>query len=315
MTPRRVILGSALFFLLTVTASGCAGGPDLTPVLRENFADPDVLQVDGGYVAYSSDGNRRNVPVATSDDLRSWELQDDALPDLPSWIIPGKTWAPEVTEISPGRYVMYFTATNFQPTFQCIGVAVADDPLGPFTVQGDEMLVCPPEEGGAIDATTVEIDDEWHLVWKNDGNAVGVDTWIQTAPLTSDGLALAGEPVRMLKQDQAWEGDLIEAPTVVAHDEGGFTLLYSANSYGGDEYAMGYAVADDLAGPWEKADGPWISTASLDEEVRGPGGQDVVTGPDGESWLVFHGWDSSYTYRMLHTAPLTWEERAPRLGG
>lgn len=298
---------------LALAATGCASGPDLTPVLREDFADPDVLRVDDGYVAYSSDGNRMNVPVATSDDLRSWELGDDALPELPSWIIPGKTWAPEVTEISPGRFVMYFTATNFQPTFQCIGVAVSDDPLGPFTVQGDGMIVCPPEEGGAIDATTVQVDGDWHLVWKNDGNAIGVDTWIQTAPLTPDGLALAGEPVRMLKQDQAWEGNLIEAPTIVTHDDGRLTLLYSANDYGGDEYAMNYAVADDLAGPWEKADGPWISTESLDEEVRGPGGQDVITGPDGESWLMFHGWDASYTYRMLHAAPLAWDGAEPRL--
>ncbi|WP_322409691.1 glycoside hydrolase family 43 protein [Microbacterium invictum] len=314
MTRRRGVAGSALCFALVVMASGCAAAPTLEPVLREDFADPDVLEVDGGYVAYSSDGNRRNVPVATSDDLRSWELREDALPDLPSWIIPGKTWAPEVTEISPGRFVMYFTATNFRPTYQCIGVAVADDPLGPFTVQGEEMLICPPDEGGAIDASTIQVDGDWHLIWKNDGNAIGVDTWLQTAPLTPDGLGLAGEPARMIKQDQEWEGDLIEAPTVVAHDEGGFTMLYSANSYGGDEYAIGYAVADTLEGPWQKAEGPWISTESLDEKVRGPGGQDVVTGPDGDSWLLFHGWDSSYTYRMLHVAPLTWEARSPQLG-
>jgi arabinan endo-1,5-alpha-L-arabinosidase len=315
MTRRRATVAAAALAALAAVATGCSSGPDLAPVLRENFADPDVLAVDGAYVAYSSDRNRMNVPIATSDDLRTWELGGDALPDLPSWIIPGKTWAPEVTEISPGRFVLYFTATNFQPTFQCIGVATADDPRGPFTVQGGEMLVCPPDEGGAIDATTVQVDGQWHLLWKNDGNAIGVDTWIQTAPLTDDGLALAGEPVRLLKQDQAWEGDLIEAPTVVAHEDGGFTMLYSANSYGGDEYAIGYATADELTGPWEKAEGPWMSTETVDDAVRGPGGQDVVTDADGRSWLVFHGWDSSYTYRMLHAAPLTWEDRAPRLSG
>lgn len=289
--------------------AAAASGPT-TPVIAENFPDPEVLETDDGYYAYSTESNRQNMPVAFSEDLVEWEMVGDGMPTLPSWIIPGKTWAPEVTELEPGRYAAYFTATNFQPTFQCVGVAIASDPAGPFEVQGDGMLVCPPEEGGAIDATTVLVDDVWHLVWKNDGNAIGVDTWIQSAPLTADGLALAGEPVRMLQQDQPWEGELIEAPTVVERD-GELTLLYSANSYGGDEYAMGYATAPAIEGPWTKAEGPWVSTASTGDRVRGPGGQDVVTGPDGADRLVFHGWDPSYTYRMLYIAPLEWDGTTP----
>ncbi|MET2011809.1 glycoside hydrolase family 43 protein [Microbacterium chocolatum] len=314
MRVRHAVGASLIALLAAGSLTGCATGPEFAPVIRDDFADPDVIVADGRYVAYSSHANLKNVPVAVSDDLETWEMQADALPDLPLWIIPRKTWAPEVVEIEAGRYVMYFTATNFQPALQCIGVAVSDDPLGPFEVAGDEMLVCPPEEGGAIDATTVRVDDTWHLVWKNDGNAIGVDTWMQTAPLTDDGLALAGEPTRMLKQDQPWEGTLIEAPTIVAHDDGGFTMIYSANSYEGDEYAMGYAVADSLTGPWEKADGPWVSTESLEGAVRGPGGQDVVVAADGNHRLLFHGWDSSYTYRMLHVGPLRWDGDVPVLG-
>lgn len=280
------------------------------PVIAENFPDPDVLQTEDGYYAYSTESNRQNVPVAFSTDLETWELRGDAMPELPSWIIPGKTWAPEVTEVSPGNYVMYFTATNFAPTFQCVGVATATDPAGPFEIVGDEMLVCPENEGGAIDATTVRTDDGLHLVWKNDGNALGVDTWIQTAPLSDDGLTLEGEPVRLLKQDQEWEGEVVEAPTVVAHDDG-FTLLYSANSYGAEFYGIGYATADELEGPWTKVEGPWVSTETTDNRVLGPGGQDVITGPDGEPRLVFHGWDEAFSYRVLYVAPLEWDGREP----
>lgn len=319
---RRAAGPIALFALLALVA-GCAGDvaePEATPtstlvppVLDRDFPDPDVLEVDGTYYAYATNTATSNVQVAVSEDLETWEyVREDPLPELPSWIIPGKTWAPEVTELEPGRYALYFTATNFQPTFQCIGVAIADDPLGPFTVQGEGMLVCPPDEGGAIDASTFRTDDgTLHLVWKNDGNCCGKDTWIQTAPLTPDGLALAGEPVRLLMQTEAWEGELIEAPVIVERD-GRWYLFYSANSYGGLDYAIGLATADSPEGPWEKVEGPWMSTESTESRYYGPGGQDLVVGPDGADVLVFHGWNATITERDLHVVAVGWEGGLPQ---
>jgi beta-xylosidase len=285
----------------------------IEPAIDENFPDPDVLEVDGTFFAYSTESNNRNVQVATSTDLLEWEiLSADAFPVLPTWVIPGKTWAPEVTEVSPGNYVMYFTATNFQPAVQCVGVATATSPEGPFTAHGDAMLVCPVEEGGAIDATTVKDDDGLHLVFKNDGNSRGLDTWIQTAPLSDDGLALTGPVEKLLKQTEEWEGELVEAPTITQHD-GTFVMLYSANSYGNDLYGMGLATAPALLGPWEKqGDGAWFSTQASDNRIMGPGGQDLVRTDDGD-FLVFHGWDPSFTYRALYVAPVEWDGTTPRL--
>lgn len=294
-------------------SSPAEGSPAAVPVIKRNFPDPDVLKVGDTYYAYATEDNAKNVQVAESTDLENWTvLSEDALPDLPSWVIPGKTWAPEVTEVSEGNYVLYFTATNFDPALQCIGTATATRPLGPFEVQGDAMLVCPVDEGGAIDASTFTDDDGLHLVWKNDGNCCGLDTWIQTAPLSADGLTLTGEPQKLIKQTLEWEGDLVEAPTVVARD-GGYALLYSSNSYGDDRYNVGVATAATLEGPWQKNDEPILSTQSSEFRYMGPGGQDVVTGPDGSDYLVFHGWDSAFTYRGMHTAPLTWEGLIPRI--
>lgn len=120
----------------------------------------------------------------------------DALPELPKWVIPGKTWAPEVTEITPGNFVMYFTA---------------------------------------------------------------------------------------------------------------------ANTYGDDNYAVGYATSTSLTGPWLKKEEPFLSTDSEDGLFRGPGGQDVVRSEAGEHWLVFHGWDKDYTYRSVYAEPLEWTESGPDL--
>lgn len=68
-------------------------------------------------------------------------------------------------------------------------------PAGPFRPVGDEPLICPEDEGGAIDAAShVEDDGGRFLLWKNDGNCCGKDTWLQMHRLTPDGLRLEAQP-------------------------------------------------------------------------------------------------------------------------
>lgn len=296
----------------TAGSSDSAASGAAVPVVDDDFPDPDVLEVDGTYYAYATNYGNRNVRVATSSDLQTWELEPvDALPQLPRWVVPGKTWAPEVTRRDDGTFVMYPTATNFSPTLQCIAVATAEDPMGPFEVVGEEMLVCPEDEGGAIDAATfVDTDGTTYLLYKNDGNCCGYDTWLYAAPLAADLLSLAGEPVRLLKQDLPWEGDLVEAPTMLLRD-GTYVLLYSANGYYGEQYAVGFATAPSVTGPWTKDPEPLLSTDLADGRLTGPGGQDVVTTPEGDDLLVFHAWDEAVTYRAMHVAPMDWVDGEP----
>lgn len=309
----------ALVLAAVLLAAGCsADQPAASPSAEEgqpvaavdrDFPDPDVLVTDDRYLAFATNGNNRNVQVAESDDLQEWEvLSQDALPVLPSWVIPGKTWAPEVTELADGSFVMYFTATNYRPSVQCIGVATSAEAEGPYTVQGEGMLVCPDELGGAIDASTFDENGQLYLLWKNDGNCCGLDTWLYLAPLSSDGLTLAAEPRQLVKQTLEWEGDLVEAPTLLKHDDS-YLLFYSSNSYGDERYAVGLATAASLEGPWTKNEQPFFSTESSGGEYRGPGGQDIVTTAEGEVHIVFHAWDEDYTYRGMFVEPVIWGDQ------
>jgi len=294
------------------SSSESAQAADSNPVIDRDFPDPDVLEVDGTFYAYGTNGQNRNVQVAKSTDLETWEdLPDDALPELPSWVIEGKTWAPEVTQLEDGSFVMYTTTTNFEPALQCIAVATADSPEGPFEIVGDEMLVCPEDDGGAIDASTfLDEDGTRYLLWKNDGNCCGLDTWLHIAPLSDDGLSLAGKETKLVKQDQPWEGNLVEAPTLVERD-GTYVLMYSANDYGSDKYAIGYATADSPTGPFTKAEEPLLTTDGSEGRFVGPGGQDVVTAPDGSDRLVFHSWDVAFLQRAVYVVPLDWDDGRP----
>ncbi|TBN58498.1 hypothetical protein EYE40_02880 [Glaciihabitans arcticus] len=301
-----------MFALAGCAAPAAAPAESSAPgfAIDADFPDPDLLEVDGTFYAYATNSAAANVQVATSTDLLSWEQLDvDALPELPEWAIRGKTWAPEVTALADGSFALYFTTAQATPSAQCIGVAVSADPLGPFEPVGDP-LVCPVEDGGAIDASTFLDDDgTLFLVFKNDGNCCGKDTWLQAAPLSADGLTLLSEPTRLVKQTEAWEGNLVEAPTLVKHGSK-YVLFYSANDYGGESYATGYATADSVLGPWTKHGEPLMTTDLSGGVYLGPGGQDVIAGPDGDV-IVFHSWDENFIQRGMNVLPLTWVDDEP----
>lgn len=268
------------------------------PVYDSNFPDPAVLEVDGTYWAYATQNAVEAMPVLRSRDLVRWTPVGDGMPELASWVEPGRTWAPEVTAVrdqAGERYVAYYTAHDRVSDVQAVGVAVADAPQGPFRDVSERPLLCQVDEGGSIDATpfTDPVGDlfghpagaRW-LLWKNDGNHIGVDTWIYAQRLSADGLHLVGEPVRVLQQDQEWEGELVEGPFVRPH-AGRYYLFYSGNGYASDRYAVGYAVADQVTGPYVKPqDGPIM----VSNDVAAGPGHGVVVERDGRTWYLHHAW-------------------------
>ena len=283
------------------------------PVLDQDFPDPDVLQVDGEYYAYATNGNDDNIQAAQSDDLVHWNVLEDALPALPAWAVQsfGWAWAPEVFSPADGQYVMYFVArfAMGHDGRQCIGLATSDDPDGPFTSSSPAPFICQTDEGGSIDPSMFQdVDGQRYVLWKNDGNSSGMQTWLYIQKISPDGLTLEGEPHQLLTVDQNWEGILIEAPTLWRQDDK-YYLFYSANAYNDRRYAVGYAVAEDILGPYVKAQGPLLAT-NIPSGLVGPGGQDIVIGPHGETAMLVHGW-SPGAYRRLYLLPLEWENGDP----
>jgi arabinan endo-1,5-alpha-L-arabinosidase len=289
-----------------------APGTFRNPVLDADFPDPDVLKVEDTYYAYATNTGAANILVAASNDLVTWTVQGDALPALPGWAVQdfGYAWAPDVTASGDG-YLMYFTARFAieQGGTQCIGVAQAVAPEGPFTPQGSKPLVCQVGLGGSIDpASFVDDDGARWLLWKNDGNSGGGRSWLFIQPLADDGLSLLDEPARLVTAEARFEGYIVEGPTLYKHD-GRYYLLYSANEYATPKYAVGWAVANQPRGPYEKSREPLLAS-QIPAGIVGPGGQDVVVDAQGDTWLLFHGWRPA-GYRALYLAPLTWTDDGP----
>jgi beta-xylosidase len=274
--------------------------------------DPFILRDGGRYLLYSTQVGLHNVPVASSPDLRHWSSPSDALPQLPAWAEWGRTWAPGVMRLG-GRYLLYFAAHHVASARQCIGVATSATATGPFVSEATEPLVCQTHLGGSIDPHPfIDRDGTASLLWKADGNAIGRRSTLFAQRLTSDGLALTGQPIPLLSSDAAWEQPLIENPALI-HAGGSYTLLYSGGWWESASYAIGYAMCDTPLGPCTKAtiDRPLLASG---DGQAGPGGATVITGPAGDQWLAYHAWaPKAIGYanggtRCLHFASLTWPD-------
>jgi len=296
-------------------------GPSFTnPVYRLDFPDPHVILVDDTYYAYATtNGSSVNIRAMRSPDLVNWEELGDALPALPKWsaLNSGYTWAPGVMQIED-QFVMYYVARDKEIDRQCIGVATSAEPGGPFTDPNEEAMICQGDLGGSIDAYPFRDDDaKLYLLWKNDGNCCNLEVALWVQELSSDGLALVGEPVKLIVRDQPWERPLIENPAMVKHNEK-YYLFYSGNWWESHEYAVGYAVCETIKGPCEKPlNELWFKFKA---PVMGPGGEAFFTDPKGNLWMAYHAWTGANVgypagKRSLHFDLVTFEDGKPVTSG
>ena len=258
------------------------------PVFAGDFPDPSVLYHDGVYHAYATQGSYGNVQLLRSRDLASWELLPrSALPKIPAWAAPYSVWAPAVAEMGD-VFALYYTALEESSGLHCVSAAVSDSPAGPFVDPGTEPLVCPRDLGGAIDPSPVtDRDGDPWLLWKNDGVARGAPSAIYAQRLDKAGLSVRGDPVALIRTDQAWESPHVEAPSML--DAGGhFVLLYSGNWWNRPDYGVGFATCEDVHGPCTKPlDRPIISARP---DAAGPGGAEFFTDAAGDPWVAYHAW-------------------------
>jgi GH43 family beta-xylosidase len=295
-------------------------GSFVNPVFRQDFADPHILQDGDTFYGFATNSLSRNIMMARSTDLVNWELLTDAMPALPKWAQLGGSyvWAPEVMKIGD-KYVMYYTARDKEIDRQCIGVATSDKPEGKYRDTNDKALICPADQGGAIDANPFRDGDKLYLYWKNDGNCCGQATWLYGQEMSPDGLTLTTEPVQLIRNEMAWEGAVTEGPTMWKHADK-YYLFYSANNYAGLEYAVGYAVCDTPLGPCTKgAENPILKTSLERPPVIGPGGQALLQIGD-QTWIAYHAWEVSSAglktaRRFMWLDRLDWVDGKPVVRG
>ncbi|KAJ5697762.1 arabinan-endo 1-5-alpha-L-arabinase [Penicillium malachiteum] len=275
-----------------------------TRAIDADFPDPCVIQTGDGYYAFATSGNGVNVQVASSSDFVTWELMSgtDALPGpFPSWVASSPAvWAPDVIQRDDGTYVMYFSAASSQDSSKhCVGAATSTSITGPYTPEED-VLACPLDQGGAIDADGFRDGDTYYVVYKVDGNSLDGDGTTHATPillqgLNSDAVTPNGGTTQLLDRDDN-DGPLIEAPSL-ANVDGTYYLSFSSNMYDTTSYDVSYATASALTGPYTKAQAPYAPLLVSGDpsnvgNLAGPGGADF----NGDaSKIVFHAFENGQT--------------------
>jgi beta-xylosidase len=260
----------------------------------KDLPDPGVLYYNGAYyVANTGGGSARNsyFPIHKSTDLQTWVEVGAIFTEayIPKWSGVGEDfWAPELHIIN-GKLRAVFTAREKSSKLLCIGVATANDILGPYTDRGAPLIR--NTTVGSIDATVMTVSDStYYVVWKDDGNGnkPEIPTWIKAQQLTNDGVDVTGDVHYLIRNTLPWEADLVEGPWVI--QKGGYYyLFYSGNGYCGTNYAVGVARSQSPLGPYTKKGDPILHSNT---KFVGPGHCSVVQDvANPGSWvMVYHSW-------------------------
>jgi len=274
---------------ISTVATACTqleGGTALGLVYPYNFPDPDVLLVGSTYYAYSTNAVSGNIQIIQSTDLTHWTVVGNALPHLPSWATAFNTWAPSVAFIG-GKYDLYYAVDPTGSPTDCISVATASSPSGPFLDNSASPLQCQPTLGGSIDPDAfINSDGSVYLLWKS-GTTGTAKLWGQQLDPSGVTFAAGSNPVSILAPDQGWEAGNIEAPDLVDAN-GRYLLFYSGNNWKTANYAVGAAACVSPLGPCSDLSTTPVLGSGIG--VSGPGGESVFADTSGNFWVAFHGW-------------------------
>jgi beta-xylosidase len=262
---------------------------------------------DEGQVFYA--GNRNGW----SDSTAAWD---------------GAYWAPEAYEYKGKFYLFYSAQWKQNPNNELenfrIGVAVANSPTGPFIDLTDKPVFDPGypiidanvlfDKGGKIYLYYSRccykhaVESEVATWAKQKGWYDTIEeSWVYGVELKPDFSGVIGEPVLQLRppvkmddKQAEWESRSVTSKEVNRRwTEGScifkkgdtYYMMYSANYFGGKNYAVGYATSKSPLGPFTKAANNPVLQKNTEQGgmVTGTGHNSVTYSPNGkEMFCVYH---------------------------
>ncbi len=257
------------------------------PVINGYFADPEVLYSEktGKYYIYpTSDGfdgwSGYYFKTFSSDNLTDWKDEGIIL-DLKSDVswADRNAWAPCIIErkMPDGtyKYYYYFTAA------QKIGVAVADDPTGPFVDSGKPLIDFRPEGvngGQEIDPDIYHdlASGKYYLYWGNG--------YMAAVELNDDMVSIKKETVRVMTPDATFR-EAIE----VFDRNGTYYFLWSEDDTRSPNYRVRYGTSDSPMGPIQIPENNIVIQKNPERGIYGTGHNSVLRKPGTDEWyIVYH---------------------------
>ncbi len=256
------------------------------PVLQGYFADPEILYAKktGKYYIYpTSDGftgwSGTYFKAFSSNNLKNWK-DEGVILDLQKDVkwANRNAWAPCIIEKGKGKnykYYYYFTAA------QKIGVAVANNPTGPFKDSGKPLIAEKPAgvKGGQEidpDVFTDPVSGKSYLYWGNGHMAV--------AELNNDMISIKKETLKVITPDRTFrEG------TYVFYRNGLYYFLWSEDDTRSENYSVRYGTSKSPTGPITVPENNLVLAKDVEKGIYATGHNSVVQVPGKDEWyIVYH---------------------------
>ncbi|MDP4188542.1 MAG: family 43 glycosylhydrolase [Bacteroidota bacterium] len=265
-----------------------AGYPEINnnPVLEGFYADPEVLysnKTKKYYIYPTSDGfdgwSGTYFKAFSSLNLKDWR-DEGVILDLKKDVSWGKkyAWAPCIIEKKINgkyKYFYYFVADKK------VGVAVSDNPAGPFKDSGRPVVDRKPAgqtRGQEIDPD-VFMDPKTgknYLYWGN--------TYMAVAELNKDMLSIKENTVKVLTPARSFG----EA-TYVFYRNGKYYFLWSENDTRSENYCVKYGMSDSPTGPISIPANNLVIAKDTAQHIYGTGHNSVLQIPGKDQWyIVYH---------------------------
>ena len=281
---KRIVIVVFLLGSVSFVFGQSEQGKKGNPVFPGWYADPEAAIFNNTYWIYPTYSDKFDNQVFfdafSSRNLVDWKKHSRILDTSDVKWARRAMWAPAVVKKGK-KYYLFFGANDIQSDNEVggIGVAVADKPQGPFRDYLGKPLIDKFHNGAQpIDQFVFQDKDgEYYIIyggWKHCNIAKLKDDFTGIVPFEDGSMFREITP----------EG-YVEGPIMFIKDNK-YYFMWSEGGWGGPNYSVAYAVADNLLGPF-KREGKILQQDST--VARGAGHHSVIHHKKSDEWyIVYH---------------------------
>jgi beta-xylosidase len=279
---KSVNIGILLFGLACSSAWGQTRSGN--PIFSGWYADPETAVFGNNYWIYPTYSARYNDQVFfdafSSPDLVHWQKHERIVDTSAIRWAKRAMWAPAITQ-KDGKYYFFFAANDIQNDSAAggIGVAVADKPEGPYKDYLGRPLIDKFHNGAQpIDqAIFKDNDGSWYMIY-------GGWRHCNIVRLKPDFKGLIPFGDGTIFKEITPEG-YVEGPYMI-YRKGKYYFMWSEGGWGGPDYSVAYAMADNPMGPFKRIGKILQQDMAV---ATGAGHHSVLHIPDTDDYyIVYH---------------------------
>ena len=251
------------------------------PIFPGWYADPEGIIFQNKYwiyPTYSAPFDKQVfLDAFSSPDLVHWTKHERILDTASVKWARRAMWAPSVIE-KDGKYFLFFGANDVhEGEIGGIGVAVADNPAGPFKDFLGKPLIGEIHNGAQpIDQFIFKDKDQYYLIY-------GGWRHCNIARIKDDFTGFDSFPDGTIYKEITPEG-YVEGPFMFVRN-GKYYFMWSEGGWTGPDYSVAYAIADSPFGPFKRT----AKILQQDPKVAtGAGHHSIIHEPKKDQWYIIY---------------------------